>query len=98
MKKWLALAKLLAPIIITSVKPELAPIVGEVTDAIVEAEQIKGATGPQKLEHVTKIAINTAKTINVAKGKEIINVDELSSAINSGITTVVRAINIVNKG
>jgi hypothetical protein len=97
MSKWLALVKTLAPIILTSVKPELAPIAGQITDAITEAEAIKGASGSAKLQHVKNIALSAANSINTAKGKEVISVSDLNSAIDAGVSTTVQAINLIHK-
>lgn len=97
MKKWLGLVKVLAPIILTSVRPELAPIAGEISDAIEEAEQIKGARGPEKLQHVKNIANSAADVVNSAKKKEVINKEELNKAVENAVNTVVNAVNIVNK-
>lgn len=95
--KWLALVKMLAPIILASVKPELAPIGQEITDAIGEAEQIKGKSGPEKLEHVKNIAKGAARAVNTAKGKEVIDPANLDAAITAGVNTVVEVANVVTK-
>lgn len=97
MKKWLSLVKLLAPIILTTVKPELGPIAGEITEAINEAEQIKGANGPEKLQHVKNIANNAANAINTAKNKEVVDKATLNKAIEDGVNTVVAVTNLIQK-
>jgi len=97
MNKWLALVKLLAPIILTTVKPELAPIAGNITDAIGEAEQIKGATGQEKLAHVKNIAVSTANSINTAKGKTVIDPTSLTGAIDQSVSTVVSVVNLIHE-
>lgn len=97
MKKWLALAKVLGPIILTTVKPELAPITGTITDAITEAEQIPGAKGADKLQHVKNIAIGAAGAVNTARGKEVIDVKTLNTAVESATNTVVEVVNLLHK-
>jgi len=97
MSKWRALIQTLAPIILTSVKPELAPIAGQITDAINEAELIKGASGSAKLQHVKNIATNAINSLNVAKGKEILNTTDVNNAVDTAVSTVVQAINLIHK-
>lgn len=94
--KWLALVKLLAPIIITSIKPQLGPIVSEVTDAITEAEEFIDAKGPAKLGHVKNIAEKAADLVNATTGKEIVDKVDLGSAIDSTVETVVKVANLIN--
>lgn len=95
-KKWLSLIQMLAPIILTSVKPELAPIAGNVSSAIQEAEQIKGATGADKLQHVQNIAHAAADSVNTAVGKEVVHIPTLDNAIQDGVSTVVSVANLVH--
>jgi len=95
--KWLSLVKLLAPIILTTVKPGLAPIAGNITDAINEAEQLKGAKGTDKLQHVKNIANSAADAINNAKSKEVIDKATLNKAIDDSVNTVISVVNMVQK-
>lgn len=96
--KWFALVKMLAPIILTAVKPELAPIADKITDSIEEAEQLKDAgTIQDKLKHVQSIASNAADTINTVKGKEVVDKTNLDETVKNAVSTVISAINIVNK-
>jgi len=95
--KWFSLVQLLAPVILTAVKPQLAPIAGNVTNAILEAEAMKGATGKAKLDHVINIATAAADSLNMAHGKEVVHVDSLHEAITLGASAVVNAVNAVHK-
>lgn len=94
--KWLSLVQMLAPIILTAVKPSLAPIVGNVTAAIQEAEQIKGASGTDKFQHVQNIAHAAADSVNTAAGKEVIHIPTLDNALQDGVSTVVSVANLVH--
>lgn len=96
-KKWLDLVKLFGPIILAQVKPEFAPIANEITEAIATAETIKGASGAEKLKAVQSIADNAADSINLAKGKTIVNKDDLHAGIASGVATVVSGVNLVHR-
>lgn len=96
--KWFALVKLLAPIILTTVKPELAPIADKITDGIEEAEKMKDEGKLQdKLQHVQAIAKNAAETINTIKGKEVVDKTSLDETVKAAVTATINAINIVNK-
>ena len=95
--KWLDLAKLLAPIILTTVKPSLAPIASNIATGITEAEQIPGASGQDKLAHVQNIASNAATAINSAAGKTLVDTSSLQQTVQEGIDTTVAAINLIHK-
>lgn len=95
--KWLNLLKLLAPIVLTQVKPELAPIADEITEAIASAEQLHGSNGANKLKHVQDIADNAADVINTAKGKIVVDKTDLHDVIAHGVGTVVSTVNMVDK-
>ena len=96
-KKWLDLVKLFGPIILAQVKPELAPIANEITEAIATAETIKGTSGVDKLKAVQSIADNAADSINLAKGKTVVNKEDLHAGIASGVETVVSGVNLIHK-
>ena len=93
---WLALLKVIAPIIIQArVKHGdlLAPII---VSAMEHAEGLAHAKGMQKLAYVKAAAIDAANAINTqVPGK--INVDSLSNTIEAGVSAAVTATNIVEK-
>lgn len=94
--KWLSLIQMIAPIVLTAVKPELAPIAGNVTAAIQEAEAMKGASGADKLQHVINIGHAAADAVNIATGKEAIHIPTLDNALQDGVSTVVSVANLVH--
>lgn len=96
-RKWLGLLKMLAPIIVTTINPKLGPIAGNIVEGIEEAEHIGGASGKDKLQHVQNIGKILANQVNTAQGKEVINEDELDSAIEEVASTVVSVVNLVTK-
>lgn len=95
--KWLDLVKLLAPIIIGTVKPELVPISAKITAAIDSAEQIKGASGADKLKHVQEIADAAADSLNAVKGHVVLDKTKLDETVSEAVNAVVAATNIVVK-
>lgn len=88
------LAQFLAPIIISTINPKLAPLAGAIGNGIAEAEQIPGATSQQKLQHVINITDQAAAGINEAAGKQIVNPDGLHSAATEAINTTVAILNL----
>jgi len=96
--KWLDLVKLLAPVVLVNVKggEKIAPLVPLVINGITEAEQIKGATGPEKKAHVLNIVDAAIQTIN-ATSKVHIDLAGAKAATSGGIDAVVSAVNAVAK-
>jgi hypothetical protein len=97
MNKWLSLAKMLAPIVIGIVKPELSPISGKITDAITYAESIPNAKGMEKLKYVQGVAEDAAEVLNAAQGRVTIDTTNLHSAVEDSVNAVVHATNVVVK-
>lgn len=96
MNKWAELARLLVPIIIGTVKPELAPLGTAIANTMGEAEEIFGdKSGTKKLEHVVKTVTAAVDITNAAAGREVVKPEEINSALVDGISTAVKVINIV---
>jgi hypothetical protein len=95
MSKWLELLKVLGPVIIATTVPHGDLIAPAIVNAIAEAEQIKGATGPEKLAHVVAIASNTAQ-IAQTSGVNI-NPAAVAAATVEAINTTVAVINIIHE-
>ncbi len=73
----------------------LAAIAAPVAAAIAAAEAIKGASGKDKLAHVTEIAVQAAE---VAKTQGVlIDPAEVKVAADKAISTAVDVVNLVNK-
>lgn len=95
MSKWatfLRITKSLAPIVL-SLTP-LGPIAGAVSAAIGEAEQIEGASGAEKLQHVTTIAVQAAHAANAQAGKVVVDPIAVQQEAGAVITATVGAINL----
>lgn len=94
--KFAELAKLFAPLVISTINPKLAPVAEKIADAIGEAESMPNASGMDKLAHVKTIAIDSVTTANSLAGKELIPVNGLDEAITESVNTAVDVINKVH--
>jgi hypothetical protein len=90
------LAQLLAPTIITTLNPKLAPLAGSIASGIAEAEEIPGASGKDKLQHVLNIVDDTAAGVNSTAGKQILDPNVLHAAATEAINTTVEIINLAH--
>lgn len=95
LSQWLQIATQFAPQILLFTP--LAPIAGNVAAAIVQAEQIKGATGPQKLAKVTAVAVEAAKATNAQAGRVVVDPEMVSSASAQAVSLVVTVVNGIHK-
>jgi len=73
----------------------LAPIAPEVIAAIGEAQQMPGATGPEKLAHVVNIATEAAQATNAQAGRVVIDPVAMQSTAATAISTVVQVTKMV---
>ena len=94
--KWIDLVKVLAPMIIGLINPKLAPVAVAISDGIAQAEQINGATGPDKLKYVLATANDAAVAVNTTMGKTILDPSELNTAVTDAVNTTVAVINLVH--
>lgn len=96
MRLWLDLAKLLIPMIIAMKFPQLAPVAGTIAAGVSEAEEIPGASGADKLAHVSNLANAAVASINGIANKPIIDPTTANTAIVSAINTAVAVTNLVH--
>ena len=75
----------------------LAPIAPAVIQAILEAEQIKGATGPEKLAHVMAIITTAAEALNLQAGHEVVDMAKLQQTGAAIISAIIAIVNLVTK-
>lgn len=97
---WLHLVEILTPVVLQYAfagNPHAQALVPIVRAGIAEANGIKGATGPQKLLHVTNLVILGAEGVNVEQGHEVLNVEAVTNTIGDAISAIVNAANIVHK-
>ncbi len=97
MSKWatfLKIAHTVGPVVLAFTP--LAPIAGTVSAAIGEAEQMEGASGAEKLAHVTAIAITAAQAANDQAGHQVIDPAVVAATAQAAIATTVGAIKLVH--
>jgi hypothetical protein len=87
MTKWLHLIEQLAPLVFMATP--LAPLVPFIVIGIREAEQLKGATGAEKLAHAVEITHATIAGVNAQAGKVVIDPVGADDALKHGISTAV---------
>lgn len=93
--KWLRIAGQFAPQIL--LLTPLAPIAGQVSVAIQEAEKIPGASGQEKLDHVVKIAQQAASANNAVDTNVQIDPAMIPTATADAVKTVVDTVNGIHK-
>lgn len=89
------LAQMIAPMIVTSIDPKLAPLSTAIGAGIAEAESIPGAQGSDKLQHVLNLATDAAQGVNSATGKTVLDPTEFQASATQAINTTVAIINLV---
>lgn len=97
MSKWATFFKIAGTVGVQALKfTPLAPIAETVGAAIAEAQAIPDASGPDKLTHVTNIAIQAANAANVQAGRVVVDPVLVQQEAASAITTAVGAIKLVH--
>lgn len=97
MSKWSTFLKIASTVGVQALQfTPLAPIAMPVALAIAEAQKIEGASGADKLAHVTAIAISAAQALNVEAGHQVIDPGVVVTTAQSAISTAVGAIKIVH--
>ena len=97
--KTLMLINLLAPIALANVKggEKVSQFIPIVTNGIIAAEQMKGATGAEKKAHVLEIVTAGVQASN-ATGKTAIDVHEVVTAAGAGIDATISAVHAIEGG
>lgn len=94
--KFLAVLNAVGPIVLAAVPggAGIAPLIPVIVGAIGEAEQIKGATGPEKKQHVLNVVAAGVVTAN-STGKVTLDPVEVNTVASHGIDAVVGTIHVV---
>lgn len=71
----------------------LKAIKDEIAAAILEAEAIPGASGPEKLNHVLNIAFDAIKAVNDQAGKVVIPLDRVAPLVTLLVNAIIAAVN-----
>ncbi len=95
--KFLSIIKLVAPVVLASVKggEKIAPLVPVITGAIEEAEQIHGATGAEKKAHVLNV-VSAGVTAANATGKVKMDPAEVQAVASDGIDAVIGTLHVID--
>lgn len=92
--KWLEALKVLGPMVLSLI-PGIPPaVIPAIISGIREAEALNGASNEDKKAHALNIVDLTVGVVNETKGHEAINVNNLNTAISSGIDMVVSSIKV----
>jgi len=98
MQKWLTLVTGLLPFILSVTIPGLpAMLVPVVIQGIYEAEQIKGARGPDKKQHVLSLVNLTITTTNAAANRTVIDATKVMPVVDRAIDTGIAIVNLLAK-
>lgn len=95
--RFLAVLAAVGPVMLTLVPgaEKIGALIPVVVAAIGDAEQIKGATGPQKKAHVLAIVAAGVAVAN-STGKLKLDAAEVAGVASGGIDTVIAAIHVAN--
>lgn len=96
--KWRDIVKFLPLILqfIPQAKPIL-PFLPVIAQGITEAEDIKGATGPQKKEHVLNLVALAVEGVNSAAGKTVVGATSTQVAAGQVIDAAVAVANVIEE-
>lgn len=93
--KWLELVRTLAPFILAAV-PGVPPVlIPAIIHGIQTAEQIPGASGPQKKAAVLDLVSTGITAANTVAGRPLVNKAHVTGAVSAGIDATVNAVNAI---
>lgn len=95
MPKWLEVLETMGPAVLAFTPA--APFIPAVVTGIKLAEQLKGASGPEKKQAAQDVALAIANGVNEAKGQPTIDAATLSTVTGTAIDTVVGVVNLTHK-
>ena len=93
---WLQAVIQLVPTVLAVIPGFPTALVPVITQAIQDAEQIPGATGPQKKAYVQQIAGDAVTVVNSAHGSTVLDPAATSTVVGQGIDTGVAVVNLVH--
>lgn len=93
--KWLYLLQMLGPAILNSFGVP-AELTGAIVDGVNEAEQLPGASGADKKQHVLSIVGDAIVAVNAAKGRQLLDPLRVQTLVSGAINTVVEAVDLVH--
>ena len=98
LKKFLAVVGQVGPVILAAVPggEKIGAVIPKVVQAIGEAEQIKGASGAEKKQHVLNV-VNTATAIANTTGKVKLDAAAVAAITSTGIDLVISTVKEIEK-
>ena len=93
--KWLQLVEVFAPMVLAAAGVPTS-ILLPITSAIAEAEQIPGASGPNKKAHVLNITKFAIELANIKHGSQVLDPLRVVAAVDEGIDLAVETIDLVH--
>lgn len=94
--KFLAVVSQVGPIVLAATPgaEKFAPLVTTIVGAIGEAEQIKGASGPEKKAHVIAVAKAAVEVANTT-GKVKLDPADVDAAVGAGVDAVLGTVHVL---
>jgi len=95
--KFLAVVAQVGPVVLAAVPggQKIGQVIPQIVDAIGEAEQIKGATGAEKKEHVLKV-VRTAVGVANQTGKVKLDTAEVEAVAGAGVDAVIGTVHVID--
>lgn len=93
---WLSILKTVVTVVLPMIHPKLNAVAPLILQGITEAEQLKGASGQEKLQHVVDLVNTTVAGVNAATGKQIIDPVAVNATAASAISTAVDVTNLIH--
>ena len=97
MQKWLAIVAGLLPMILAFIPGMPTLLVPVIIQGINEAEQIKGAKGPDKKQHVLALVNLAITTTNTAAKRTVIDAAKVMPVVDRAIDTGIAVTNLLAK-
>jgi hypothetical protein len=97
LRQFLDILKMVGPGVLAALVPGAAAFAPLIVTAINEAEQLVGATGPEKKAYALELVGVGVTAANAIAKKPLLDTDETKAAVSAGINAVVSTINIVQK-
>jgi hypothetical protein len=96
MQKWLAVVVNLLPMILAFIPGMPAMLVPVIIQGINEAEQMKGASGPDKKQHVLSLVNLAIATTNATAKRTVIDGAKAMLVIDHAIDTGIAIVNLLS--
>lgn len=93
-QRFLSILNLVAPGLLMAI-PVTAPIAGILTHAMATAEQIPGASGPEKLQAALTLTQDAVGTTNALAKRQVLDPQATNDAVASAIATAIKTVKLI---